>query len=172
MSIRFIRSSWVAKFTFDLDPVSVERIDVLESKLRDQQEELERLRGMVDGGDTPLLVKLEATTKTNNSNVNWGKIESDDFIVTGDDGVVKVVHPGLYHVGSIVNCAPGNHNRSVQLLKNGECILWCYCGYANGNCASTALDTIVRVENNDELTISCDCNVSGTSYLTLAKLAK
>ncbi|KAK1937081.1 hypothetical protein P3T76_009859 [Phytophthora citrophthora] len=40
----------MAKYAFELEPVSVERIDVLESKLRDlqdklnhQQEELERL---------------------------------------------------------------------------------------------------------------------------------
>ncbi|KAG3090636.1 hypothetical protein PI125_g17640 [Phytophthora idaei] len=36
VTIRVLRSTWVAKYVFDLDSVSVERIDVLESKLRDQ----------------------------------------------------------------------------------------------------------------------------------------
>ncbi|KAG1704907.1 hypothetical protein DVH05_004935 [Phytophthora capsici] len=45
MSIRFIRSSWDAKYVFDLGPVSVERIDILESKLRDYRDELEKLCG-------------------------------------------------------------------------------------------------------------------------------
>ncbi|KAG2775753.1 hypothetical protein Pcac1_g13628 [Phytophthora cactorum] len=43
VTIRVLRSTWVAKYVFDLDSVSVERIDVLESKLRDQQHELEKL---------------------------------------------------------------------------------------------------------------------------------
>ncbi|KAI9920238.1 hypothetical protein PsorP6_015851 [Peronosclerospora sorghi] len=37
----------VCTFEFVLDPVSVTQVDLLESKLRDQQDELERLRGEV-----------------------------------------------------------------------------------------------------------------------------
>ncbi|RLN55800.1 hypothetical protein BBJ28_00026357 [Nothophytophthora sp. Chile5] len=76
VKIRVLRSVWSAQYTFDLDPVSVERIDILEaklrdqqdilesklrdqeagqileSKLRDQQEQLERLRHDLEGGQT------------------------------------------------------------------------------------------------------------------------
>uniref|UniRef100_A0AAV1TBP8 Uncharacterized protein n=1 Tax=Peronospora matthiolae TaxID=2874970 RepID=A0AAV1TBP8_9STRA len=44
VTVRILRSVRVAKYTFVLEPVSVERIDVLESKMRDQQEELVRLQ--------------------------------------------------------------------------------------------------------------------------------
>ncbi|CEG49152.1 uncharacterized protein PHALS_06931 [Plasmopara halstedii] len=36
VTIRVLRSAWKTKYTFDLDPVAVNQIDVLESKLRDQ----------------------------------------------------------------------------------------------------------------------------------------
>lgn len=39
--IKFGQSAWSAKFVFKLAPVSLERIDVLESRLRDAENELE-----------------------------------------------------------------------------------------------------------------------------------
>ena len=44
VKVRILRSVIAVKYAFVLEPVSVERIDVLEYKMRDQQEELERLQ--------------------------------------------------------------------------------------------------------------------------------
>ncbi|CAH0478036.1 unnamed protein product [Peronospora belbahrii] len=55
VAVRVLRATRLVTYTFDLDPVSVERLDILESKLRDQQEELEKLRGEVQDCGAPLL---------------------------------------------------------------------------------------------------------------------
>ncbi|KAI9918018.1 hypothetical protein PsorP6_013250 [Peronosclerospora sorghi] len=48
VNFHILRSSRVVKYAFVLDPLSVERIDVLESKLWYQQDELERLRSKIE----------------------------------------------------------------------------------------------------------------------------
>ncbi|KAL3661138.1 hypothetical protein V7S43_013750 [Phytophthora oleae] len=163
MSIRFIRSSWDAKYVFDLDPVSVERIDILESKLRDYRDELEKLRG------PPSFANLVATTKTTYTVVLWNVVEADGFL-RAEDGVLTIVRPGFYHVASIINCVPSGHNQIVGLLKNGKVVQQVYCAYAGGRCTSAALDAIVRVEMENELTVNCPCDLSGTSYLSVTLL--
>ncbi|OWZ05774.1 hypothetical protein PHMEG_00022066 [Phytophthora megakarya] len=168
MSIRFLQSSWVAKYSFDLDPVSVDRIDILESKLRDQREELEQLREKVDDG-TAAFIMLDASRQSNQF-LLWKIVESADFNVNGEDGVVKFTHPGYYRVGITVNCAPGGYNQLIELLKNGACIQSSYCGYVGGNTNSVSLDAIIHVENEDYLSVRCPCSISGTSYMTLQLL--
>lgn len=54
MTLQFLRSTWVVKYAFDLEPVPLERIDVVESNLRDQQDALERIRGELSAAQTPL----------------------------------------------------------------------------------------------------------------------
>lgn len=43
LKLRVHSLTWDAMFNFQLDPVSLERIDILESKLRDQQDELKKI---------------------------------------------------------------------------------------------------------------------------------
>lgn len=72
----------MAEYAFVLDPVSVERNDVLESKLRDQQDELKRLREDFDAGQVVSYIQLEATSsKSTTSNLLWSDTESDNFSV-------------------------------------------------------------------------------------------
>ncbi|KAE8989411.1 hypothetical protein PF011_g18787 [Phytophthora fragariae] len=96
VKIRVLRSTWEAKYTFDLDSVSVERIDILGSKLRDQQEDLEKLRGEIRDDSLPSFAHLQTSRKTSNSTVNWEAISSVDFVSTGIDGVVKAQRGGSY----------------------------------------------------------------------------
>lgn len=52
IKLRLLQSARDVKYIFKLEPVAVERIDILESKLKDQQEQLEKLRA---GGDSTRL---------------------------------------------------------------------------------------------------------------------
>ncbi|KAE8999288.1 hypothetical protein PR001_g19102 [Phytophthora rubi] len=63
VKIRVFRSTWEAKYTFDLHPVSVERIDILESKLRDQQGEIQKLFTMISWIES----RMNSETKRKNS---------------------------------------------------------------------------------------------------------
>nr|KAE8929068.1 hypothetical protein PF009_g20814 [Phytophthora fragariae] len=90
LPVRALRSVWLAEYKFDLEPVSVERIDILESKLRDQEEKLEKLQIHGTTGQNAAFVQLVASKKDDKSRLRWNKFESDDFSVNGDDGVVKI----------------------------------------------------------------------------------
>ncbi|KAL3661114.1 hypothetical protein V7S43_013723 [Phytophthora oleae] len=110
----FLRSMRVAKYTFELIPVSVERIDVLESKLRDQQEELERLRKEVSAGHALPFARLETSTKNANTRkLLWKAVESDFFHVV--EGEVSIRQPGVYSVAAVMNNSPQSYS---PLMKN------------------------------------------------------
>ncbi|KAE9089372.1 hypothetical protein PF010_g19020 [Phytophthora fragariae] len=169
VKIRVLRSTWEAKYTFDLDSVSVERIDILGSKLRDQQEELEKLRGEIRDDSLPSFAHLQTSRKTSNSTVNWEAISSVDFVSTGIDGVVKAQRGGSYIILVTVTVGPGT-STPVYLLKNNTSIQVAYPGYSQGYFCSTSLSTIELLEKNDELTVTCSCNLAGTSYLCIGRV--
>ncbi|KAL3661124.1 hypothetical protein V7S43_013733 [Phytophthora oleae] len=134
VQFRLLLSTRVAKYTFKLDPVSVERIDVLESKLRDQQKELERLRA----GRALPFGRFEASTKdANTGKLLWNAVEPDFFHV--GDGEVMVLKPGVYSVGAVVNNTPRNYDYNAVLqLKEGD-TMSVECG---GNVGSICYRTI------------------------------
>ncbi|KAG6956792.1 hypothetical protein JG688_00011256 [Phytophthora aleatoria] len=169
VTIRVLRSTWVAKYVFDLDSDSVERIDVLESKLRDQQDELEKLRGELKSGKAPPFIKLTASTKHGSSILCWDPVQSDECVSSGLDGKIKVRRGGVYNVGAIVTTVPGT-SLYAQLLKNGTVIQVVYPGYYQGYYLSAILNTMEHLEGNDELTITFTCNLAETSYLTFVRM--
>ncbi|RLN68347.1 hypothetical protein BBJ28_00024989 [Nothophytophthora sp. Chile5] len=197
MKIRVLRSVWSAQYTFDLEPVSVERIDILESKLcdqqeelerlrhdqeigqileskvRDQQEELERLRRDQEAGRTPIFLEAEASRMSQDGKLLcWNKVESDNFDMNGLDGVIRFRLPGVYSISVVVNYAPVNYNLTVELLKGSTGIRSAYCCYAGGNYSSNSLGCTTRFEKDEKLSVSCGANLVGHSYLSVVWLGQ
>ncbi|KAI9895805.1 hypothetical protein PsorP6_019408 [Peronosclerospora sorghi] len=167
IKIHVLRSARVAKYTFVLDPVSVERIDVLESKLRDQQEELERLCGKIHV--EPVHIELVASTKIG-ANLLWNNIDSDNFFVNQTTGEVSINRPGVYSIAAVINVAVSNSNQSIQLMKNGTCVQQAYVVFVNrSGYSSTPLSTCLSFEANDLVAVTCDTNIQ-QSYLSLVHL--
>ncbi|CAH0475132.1 unnamed protein product [Peronospora belbahrii] len=171
VAVRVLRATRLVTYTFDLDPVSVERLDILESKLRDQQEELEKLRGEVQDCGAPLYVKLTAS-KMSGSSILWDAIESDLLISTGLDGKIKMLRGGVYSIAVVVNAVPNNYNYKVELLKNAASMQAANTGYSQGCGCSTTLYTIEHLQTNDELTTTCEGNLHSVSYLSIVRLDK
>ncbi|ETN14620.1 hypothetical protein PPTG_07626 [Phytophthora nicotianae INRA-310] len=48
VKIRIFQSAWTAKYLFQLEPVTLDRIDILEAKLRDIEYELEKTKNNLD----------------------------------------------------------------------------------------------------------------------------
>lgn len=159
----------MAKYTFDLEPVSVERIDILESKLRDQQEALEKLRSELKLVEAPPFIKLTTSQKYGSSIMCWDSVKSDQFVSNGLDGAVKALREGVYNIGVLATTIAGV-NKGVQLLKNGMPIQVAFPGYSQSYFNSTTLNTIERLEKNDELTTTCAGNLAATSYLVIVRL--
>ncbi|KAE8995505.1 hypothetical protein PR001_g19098 [Phytophthora rubi] len=172
VKIRVLRSTWMAKYTFDLDPVSVERIDILESKLHDQQDEVEKLRSDLLNGPSPQHVQLEASTKDAQLRLLWKSIDSVGFVVNGSDGVVKVCDSGLYTMSAIINSAPGSFQHKAQLLVNGKSVqsVYCNCSYTGGNQKTTSLSFTTALSEGDEVAVQCDSNLFDTSYLSIVRV--
>lgn len=171
LSVRVLRSVWLAEYKFDLEPVSVERIDVLESKLRDQEEKLEKLQAdRALSGQNAAFIHLVATTKGDRSRLRWSKFESEDFSVNGEDGVVKVLQPGIYSIGAVVTSAP-ELSCSVQLMKNGTSLQVAYSGFSKGYSCSIPLNSVTHLEMNDELIVTCSSKPSSMSYLSVVRLS-
>ncbi|KAE8995502.1 hypothetical protein PR001_g19101 [Phytophthora rubi] len=170
LPVRALRSVWLAEYKFDLEPVSVERIDILESKLRDQEEKLEKLQIHGTSGQNAAFVQLVASKKDDKSRLRWNKFESDDFSVNGNDGVVKVLQPGIYTIGGIVTSAP-EKGCSVQLTKNGISLQVACSGFTKGSPWSTPLYSVTRLEKNDKLMVTCSSKPSSISYLSVVRLS-
>ena len=116
VKFRVLRSVRVAMYAFVLDAVAVERIDVLESKLRDQQEELDRLRKQIGDGH----IQLEASEKDVSSHkLLWSDSDSDSFSVNQQTGDVSIRRPGVYIITAAVNCSAdqrGSSSFSVSVM--------------------------------------------------------
>lgn len=152
---------------FSLDPITVERVDVLESKLRDLQDALDTLH--IDGGRALPFIQLHATSKNQRTRLIWDKENSDGFTVTGRDGTVKVSRGGVYNICASITGKSGG-NTIVRLWTNDVCIHFAYSIPSSGFYGSTLLNSIARLNEGDVLVVTCDSDLWDTSYLSLVRL--
>ncbi|KAE8961101.1 hypothetical protein PR003_g31224, partial [Phytophthora rubi] len=118
IKLRLLQSARDVSYVFTLEPIAVERINILESKLKDQQEELEKLRAHRDNA-TRIFLYAESETWVS-STLQWKPVSSEFFALTADKTSITVLHPGLYAVGVLVNHLPTQASHgSISLQKNG-----------------------------------------------------
>ncbi|KAG3014476.1 hypothetical protein PC121_g14135 [Phytophthora cactorum] len=166
IEIDFLRTSWVAKFAFELNPVSVEQIDVLESKLRDQQDALERLEKEVKhlrADQEPIFIQLKASRKhETTSNLCWDKQESVSFIVNKGSGEIKITRSGVYSIHGTWIYYPIDDDGRMMLLKNKECILTVDI--------LDSLNYVERLEKGDVLEVTWTCDLKGVLNVCIVRL--
>ncbi|RLN55801.1 hypothetical protein BBJ28_00026356, partial [Nothophytophthora sp. Chile5] len=148
-------------------------IDILESKVRDLQDELERLRHDQESGRTPIIIEAEASRVCGGGMLLcWNKVESDEFEVNGQDGVIRFRRPGVYSISVVVNHAPQGYDETVKLLKGSTCIRSAYISGASDNYSSNSLSCTTRFEKDEELSVSCAPILEKTSYLSVVWLGQ
>ncbi|GMF17526.1 unnamed protein product [Phytophthora lilii] len=110
LKIRVLSSAWESKYLFQLDPVSVGRIKLLETQLRQQQLESKRIDELelkvrtLENTYTKKPLFEELTTSFRHgatSRLNWSR-ESSALITSNYDGTLKVTRSGMYLVGAVV----------------------------------------------------------------------
>jgi hypothetical protein len=199
VTIQVLRQSRVATYAIDMEPISLERIDVLESKMRDMQEEIRGLRGeseatvathgnvhgeVTDTRDEELSeLKQQVQTLVETQDC----VEIERFQATAKVGdriawgnlaneVLRVTHPGTYQVTAVVNHKARNTAASIQLFNGPECIQTANCGIGEatrtgeGSHSSTCLSCVTRVKKHHEFSVKCPVSLAGTSYLTLVRI--
>jgi hypothetical protein len=191
LKIQVLRHLRVATYAIDMDPVSLDRVDTLESRMRDMQQAFESLRVETEKvaaihcdvhaelKDTRIkeISELKAQVKTlleTNDNAETVQLQASakvgDWICWGNPSNrnTRVTHAGTYQVTAIVNHKAINTAASIQLFKGPECIQTAYCGNTDGSC----LACVTRVPKNYEFAVKCPVNLTGTSYLTLIRIGK
>ncbi|RLN21064.1 hypothetical protein BBO99_00005177 [Phytophthora kernoviae] len=179
----------IVYYSFDLEPTAVERIDRLESRMCDLQEELKaatevtvvqqlqqevselqaKVTAMQQIEHSPLIIEAGAGAGANakvkgGDIIRWYKADGGQNI-NGVDGVVRDVKPGMYQVMLEV-CMENDCTSLVELKKNDECI------QDQRSCkdCSAFLSCVICVEEGDQMTVACDDKLVGYSYLTLVRL--
>ncbi|OWZ14713.1 hypothetical protein PHMEG_00011768 [Phytophthora megakarya] len=177
IKLRLLRSVRNVNYVFKLNPVEVKKIDILESKLKDQQDELDRLRGKI-GEINPTFLYVESTTWVS-SKLKWENVTSEKFALTANNTSIRVLAPGLYNIGVLVNHMPvQNHVMgTISLQKNGaqiQCAVTSatydnYNGRYQSHQTSSSLMCIVQIKENEEITVVCTGSsaiANASSYLT------
>ncbi|ETM53737.1 hypothetical protein L914_02809 [Phytophthora nicotianae] len=174
IKIRLLRSFRNVSYVFKLEPVAVELIDILASKLKDQQEELEKLRSRVD--ETERVVLYAESTTWTDAMLRWEPLNSGNFVLSADSTSIIIVIPGLYAISVLVSHVPVENSTAgaISLQKNGIVIQRAaagsvvhYCRYNNSqqyasHRTSTSLMSMVQVKADESIEVLC----SGTSYIT------
>jgi len=199
VKIQVLKHSRVATYAFGMEPISLERVDVLESKMRDMQEEINGLfeekskivathddahaevMDILDARDEELSV-LKQQVKTlleshdcAESTQLQATAKVGEWIAWGRlaNGVLRVTNPGMYQVTAIVNHRGTSATASIQLFRGSECIQTANCGETDGSYHSTCLACVTRVpKQNYEFAVKCTADLTGTSYLTFLRIGK
>ncbi|KAL4166719.1 hypothetical protein KRP22_013972 [Phytophthora ramorum] len=148
-------------YSFDLEPVSVERIDALEGKVRDLQKEVEKLQQKLEARDADDRMEILHAQGTGNlgNTLLWTNVGG------ATTSFIRIVYPGAYQVVVVVNCEL--NGSQIKLMKGTECIQLVYCGYADRFPSSTTLTCITRMEKGDQLSVVCTASLVATNRLTL-----
>ncbi|KAG1687850.1 hypothetical protein DVH05_004580 [Phytophthora capsici] len=181
IKLRMLQSVRQVHYVFKLEPVAVEKIDILESKLKDQQEELEVLRGQV-GTAKNVFLSAESVTWSSQK-LHWKIITGEQFSLEGTNTGIKIHCRGLYVISVLVNHYP-TATGWISLEKNGVQIQRAAIGcgtyhnnYSSNNNTShntsTSLMRIVQAMKNESIAVA----FSGTtaiaktcSYLTAVRI--
>ncbi|KAG6950293.1 hypothetical protein JG688_00014228 [Phytophthora aleatoria] len=88
-------------------------MDILESKLKDQQEELQKLRSKVDASNVFLCAEREVLMETK---LQWKEINSETFALDDDNTSIVALVLGLYVLGVVLNLPPAEDGSAVSIV--------------------------------------------------------
>jgi hypothetical protein len=179
MKVQALIQIRVVTYSFELEPISVERIDVLEARMRDLQGEVKALR--VEAGERTEVVELQDTVKQLQAEADSNT--SEDVVcwsatgnyTDGNDGIIRNLQPGAYQVTVVVNYVGTGEKQLVELLKGGEegeCLqVVCCCGFTAG-CTSSVLAQTASIDEGDELSVVCNPDLTSEypCYLMLTRV--
>ncbi|ETO82928.1 hypothetical protein F444_02982 [Phytophthora nicotianae P1976] len=184
VKIRLLRSARNICYDFELQPIAVERIDILESKLKDQQEELQKLQAAIHANKNNVFLYAKSGGLVG-SKLGWKEVNTECFALDDDKTSIVVLAPGLYVLGILVHHAPvvNDSSGSIVLEVNGTQLqraatgsVSCYAKgarYATQSHTSTSLMCITPVKKNACFSVTClgtSVVTNMASYMTLARI--
>ena len=154
--------------------MGLEKIDVLEAKLRDAQEEIQSMRiQMVELG-TPEVVFISLSSSiacANNQIVDWnvpiGDIPRKNFHHSEDHKQVQILKAGVYQIQVRLAGVNTANTSFMSLELNGKSFAQCTQSDANGHQNTPQITEFARLAVNDVLQVKCGTN-SGSLNVALA----
>ncbi|KAI9992881.1 hypothetical protein PInf_014819 [Phytophthora infestans] len=201
LKLRVLHATWEAKFEFLLDPVSVERIDILEAQLYDHEEELKKintleakLRQQQEKLDKLEVVKATPTslaefkavrTFDDSKRIKWIENGSDELVKNCDDGTLKIRRDGVYLIAAVIErdserdgfSDDGEEDDDDEEDEDNEEVSLLkngeciQYGYFAGDGRIASPMTVARLKSNDELLVTVTCMLANTSTLFITRLA-
>jgi len=147
---------WKPEFVFTLLPVALEKVDLLESRLRDAHDEIEALRA---GSAASYLSISSKTSCAHNQMVSWdgdGPIASaSHYKVSEDFKQVTILKPGVYQINVRLSGSNNSSGQCLGLQLNGVDMANCF--QSDGSCyQNTAqIHEIVLLKTGDVLQVRC-----------------
>ncbi|EGZ08133.1 hypothetical protein PHYSODRAFT_339979 [Phytophthora sojae] len=143
-TIRLLNSSRCIRYAFDLSPVAVDRIQILEAKMRDHQEALDQVCARVDTTRAHLYAESEAWLSK--SKLVWKTKSDKKFGFAEKKNGIKIHLPGLYTLAVVVNHVPrAGGTGSISIYVDGVKIQAAAIGAEEAQvavvCTNTALAT-------------------------------
>jgi hypothetical protein len=159
-----VNGIWKPEFYFAMLPVGLEKIDVMEAKLRDAQEEIAAMRIQLADRDKKV-VFLSLTSNIacgQNDFIDWnetfGDIPASHFDLSADRKLVEIMKAGVYQVQ--VRLA-GTNNRNTSFLSldlNGVSFAQCTQSDANNHQNTPQITEFMRLAADDTLQVKCGAN--------------
>ena len=161
---------WKPVFVFSLVPVGLDKIDVVEAKLRDAQEEIEALKFEVatlkaDVNPLKVAVFLSLSSRDNTHNqayVKWNgtdiKTNPDYFKISVNQDVVTILKSGVYQVHARLGQTNSANTCFLSLELNSSSFAKCLQSDATGHQNTAQLTELMRLNVNDRLAVKCGAN--------------
>lgn len=158
---------WKPEFVFNLLPVGLDKIDILEAKLRDAQDEIEALKIELneksDKSEISFLSLSSITSCPNQQMVQWNGtvprvITAETYSVSTDNRQVTVLKRGVYQVQIRLSGTSNTNTAHMGLQVNGADIAQCIQSDGNNHQNSPQIFEILRLNVNDILQVRCGAN--------------
>ena len=166
------------EYTFQLDLVSRERIDILETSLHEAREEIDLLLGNADSmkkqiadlhtelertkrHQQALVTVLRTTQNVGSSGViSWNNTELNTLSakLTTNNQVVSIPRKGIYQIHVRVTSPDSSGGRYINLQVNETVIAQSICGFNTGYNCSVNLTELKKLEKDDNLRIFYSSN--------------
>lgn len=185
IKVQFLMRTCVATYDFCLEPISVERIDMLESRIRDLQGEVKALRVeasatqskqeadmdklrlefdtqvkglkamLTDRSKNDVIIQAQGTTKDDSTDKIIWTKVKNGAHINGVDGMIRSLRPGTYLANVAVNCVGKSDNAFISLMKGDKDIQLALCTDGSSGWSSTTISCVTRINTGDEISVHC-----------------
>mmetsp|Transcript_1756 Transcript_1756/g.3609 ORF Transcript_1756/g.3609 Transcript_1756/m.3609 type:complete len:304 (+) Transcript_1756:55-966(+) len=155
---------WKPEFVFALLPVGLEKVDMLEAKVRDAQEEIESLRAQLAAGSAPAYLSISSATACGSQQmVAWDAaapvvIPASHFELSADKQRVTVLKDGVYQVYVRLSGTNNTNGQALGLQVNGVEVAQCTQSDNGSHQNTPQIHEWMSLKANDTLQVRCGAN--------------